>query len=109
MSQMCPKCPENVQNEVFKMRQNVSKMYQNDQSIYQCVKFASIIAQTESKDTVWTFSGHFRDIFGTFSGHFWTFLGHLDTFATFLTIKCIKSTHQMFKIRQKKYIQTLKS
>ena len=70
------KCPENVQNEVFKMRQNVSKMYQNDQSIYQCVKFASIIAQTESKDTVWTFSGHFRDIFGYIFGTFLDIFGH---------------------------------
>ena len=64
------------------MRQNISKMYQNDQSISTCVKFASIIAQTESKDTVWTFSGHFRDIFGTFSGHFrdtWTHLRHFNT------------------------------
>ena len=58
------------------MRQNVSKMYQYDQSIYPCVKFASIIAQIESKDTVWTFSGHFRDIFGTFSGHFRDIFGH---------------------------------
>ena len=100
MSQMCQKCPENVQNEVFKMHQNVSKMYKNDQSISPCVKFASIIAQTESKDTVWTFSGHFRDIFGTFSGHFRDIFGTLGHICDILTLKYLKSTHQMFKIRQ---------